>query len=552
MRPYTVSPGSSTGSKLFARRFSAQSSCILAYALTLAVFSSALSAQNSDGQYQAEPQQRQPEGYQPPDYPQSDTYGGNSQQRPYAEQPYGNNAGTVAPPSEEPPQSYAPDHVNARSLDELQLEQLVAPIALYPDVLVAQVLAASTYPQQVGDADRWRRSQGYATPDQIAAGANAQNWDPGVKALTDFPQVLAQMDRNLQWTTDLGNAYYNQPQDVLHAVQIMRWRAQDAGNLRSTPQEAVDYQQGNIVLAPPNPQLVYVPEYNPWAVYGAQVAPYPGFSLLAAVGSFIGNVAIHFGWGIATTAFTHSPFGLLAWGLDWLAHSVLFHGSTYYSHSVTVRDWGLPHGGPRAFSRGGTFAASSNRPYRRGDSFEHGNRGFTDPRSRESYRAPSYREANRGLYARSRPENSRTWQGSRENYGRSSDEGSRSFRSVPNQPERDARSNYNSGFNNRASSDRQNHESRLSGHSGGMQANRASHSSSERNFGKRSDSFKANNFSRSSGKNNRSAEQFGRSHEPKESRSEKRIANAKSFGKNHNSSGHGHSGGHEHGGKHHG
>ena len=91
----------------------------------------------------------------------------------------------------------------------------MAPIALYPDTLVAQVLAASTYPAQVVDADRWRQAQGYASPDQIAAGADAQTWDPSLKALTAFPQVLAEMDRNLQWTTDLGNAYYNQPQDVL-------------------------------------------------------------------------------------------------------------------------------------------------------------------------------------------------------------------------------------------------------------------------------------------------------------------------------------------------
>ena len=118
----------------------------------------------------------------------------------------------------------------ARPLDAVQLEQLVAPIALYPDTLVAQVLAASTYPGQIADADHWRQMQGYASADQIAAGADVQNWDPSVKALTAFPQVLAQMDRNLQWTTDLGNAYYNQPQDVLEAVQVMRRRAQAAGN----------------------------------------------------------------------------------------------------------------------------------------------------------------------------------------------------------------------------------------------------------------------------------------------------------------------------------
>src|SRR6201996_7390120 len=97
------------------------------------------------------------------------------------------------------------------ALNTEQLEQLVAPIALYPDTLVAQVLAAATYPAQVVDADHWRQAQGYASPEQIIAGANAQNWDPSVKALTAVPQALAEMDQNIRWTIALGNAYYNQP-----------------------------------------------------------------------------------------------------------------------------------------------------------------------------------------------------------------------------------------------------------------------------------------------------------------------------------------------------
>src|SRR6202035_4078194 len=112
---------------------------------------------------------------------------------------------------------------------------------------------------QLVDADRWRQAQGSAYSDQIAAGANQQPWDPSVKAMTAFPQVLAEMDKNLQWTTELGNAYYNQPQEIFAAVQIMRQRAQAAGNLQNTPQEAVSYNQGNILLAPVNPQQVYVP-----------------------------------------------------------------------------------------------------------------------------------------------------------------------------------------------------------------------------------------------------------------------------------------------------
>ena len=248
----------------------------------------------------------------------------------------------------------------AEPLDAEQLEQLVAPIALYPDRLVAQVLAASTYSHQVVDAAHWRLAQGYASPDQIAAGADARNWDPSVKALTAFPQVLAQMDQNLQWTTDLGNTYYNQPQDVLQAVQVMRRCALSAGNLQSTPQEVVSYDQGNIELAPVNPQVVYVPAYNPWSVYGEPVSPYPGFSLLGALGSFFGSSAfgsspISYGLGIATTAFSHTPWGWLAWGLNWLSQSVLFNQANYYSQSATVADWGFPHGGGRLGGYNSTF-----------------------------------------------------------------------------------------------------------------------------------------------------------------------------------------------------
>src|SRR5579862_5834446 len=147
-------------------------------------------------------------------------------------------------PNQQSQEGYGQSPAPAPPLDAVQLEQLVAPIALYPDMLVAQVVAASTYPRQIADADRWRQMQGYAFSDQIVAGADAQNWDPSVKALTAFPQLLAQMDRNLQWTTELGNAYYNQPQDVLLAVQVMRRRARAAGTLQSTPQQAVDYDQG--------------------------------------------------------------------------------------------------------------------------------------------------------------------------------------------------------------------------------------------------------------------------------------------------------------------
>jgi hypothetical protein len=195
---------------------------------------------------------------------------------------------------------------------------------------------------------------GNAPPEQIAAGANAQtNWDPSVKALTAYPQVLAMLDQNLQWTTALGNAYYNQPQDVLQTVQVLRERAQSAGNLQSTPQEQVQDNQGYIALAPANPEVIYVPTYNPWVVYGQPIAPYPYYQPYA-VGPVVG-AAIQFGAGFAVNAFFGMPFGFLGWGLDWVANAVLFRHDAWCSHSASVRDWGFAHGGPRAW-RGAEYA----------------------------------------------------------------------------------------------------------------------------------------------------------------------------------------------------
>ncbi len=316
-------------------------------------------------QQQDYPPQQAPQAYPPQTYPQQDeqappppddpsAYPADQQQAPgYGQNPvpsYGAGYGAPPPPDESQPE-YAPAPGQPQGLSPDQLEQLVAPIALYPDALLAQVLAASTYPAQVADADHWRQAQMGAPPEQIAYEANAQDWDPSVKALTAFPQVLAELDQNLQWTTELGNAYYNQPQDVFAAVQALRGRAEAAGTLQNTPQETVSFDQGYIELAPANPQVVYVPAYNPWAVYGAPIAPYPGFSLLGALGSFFGP-AVHFGMGMVMTAFTPMSWGWLGWGLSWISQLLTFHHQGYYSHSATLVDWGLPHGGPRAWHGG--------------------------------------------------------------------------------------------------------------------------------------------------------------------------------------------------------
>ncbi len=136
-------------------------------------------------------------------------------------------ASAAPPPAEEGPETPAP-------LSSDQLDQLVAPIALYPDALVAQILAGSTYPIEVVQAARWQSANAGLSGAALAAAVNSQDWDPSIKALTQFPSVLANMNTNLSWTSALGQAYYSQPSDVLNAVQVMRQRALAAGTLLST------------------------------------------------------------------------------------------------------------------------------------------------------------------------------------------------------------------------------------------------------------------------------------------------------------------------------
>jgi Protein of unknown function (DUF3300) len=174
------------------------------------------------------------------------------------------------PPVQEAPQTPA------------QLQQLVAPIALYADALVAQVLAAATYPDQIVEADRWLQQHPDLKGEQLGHEVDKQPWDPSVKALTEFPSVLANMDKNLSWTSSLGDAYVNQQQDVMDAVQVMRQRAKQAGNLNSTSQQTVSQQGQTIVIEPADPQVVYVPAYDPWLVYGAPLGVWRGGSALAS------------------------------------------------------------------------------------------------------------------------------------------------------------------------------------------------------------------------------------------------------------------------------
>jgi hypothetical protein len=150
-----------------------------------------------------------------------------------------------------------------------ELQSLVAPIALYPDALVAQILTAATFPDQVAIANYWLQQNKTVTGSALATAVDKQTWDASVKALTLFPSVLNNMAQNLSWTSQLGEDYHNQQADVMTAVQTLRAKAKEAGNLQTSSQVTVVQKSPQvIVIQPTNPQVVYVPEYNPAVVYG--------------------------------------------------------------------------------------------------------------------------------------------------------------------------------------------------------------------------------------------------------------------------------------------
>ena len=231
-----------------------------------------------------------------------------------------------------------------------ELQQLVAPIALYPDELVSQILAGATYPTEIVEADRWMQEHSSLKGQDLANEVDKQNWDASVKALTQFPSVLANLDKNLSWTSSLGEAYVDQPQDVMDAVQVMRARAQDAGNLKSNEQANVETQGQTIVIEPASPQVVYVPAYDPWLVYGAPVAMWPGWYPYPTL--YPPGPGISFGLGFGIGFFGGFGWGWHHWGCDWHHRTVIYNHNTYISHSRTFVNRNGFHGGGD-FNRGG-------------------------------------------------------------------------------------------------------------------------------------------------------------------------------------------------------
>jgi len=271
-----------------------------------------------------------------------------------------------------------------------QLQQLVAPIALYPDSLVAQILAASTFPEQVVEADRWVQAHPDLKGTDLGNAVDQQPWDPSIKALTAFPSVLGNMDKNLSWTSSLGDAYYNQQKEVMDAVQVMRRKAQDAGNLKSTPQQTVTDQDSDIEIAPADPDVVYVPAYDPWLVYGYPVAAWPGW--YPYPGIWFGGPYLSFGLGFGIGWWGGFGWGWGHWGFDWHNHYARFNGGRYYSGSRTFYNRGAYARG--GFARGGGFDRAGGGFDRGGarafDGDRQAARGYGAPRGQSGVRSGAF------------------------------------------------------------------------------------------------------------------------------------------------------------------
>jgi hypothetical protein len=208
---------------------------------------------------------------------------------------------------------------------------------------VAQILSASTFPEQVVEADRWLQAHPDLTGDALGQAVDPQPWDPSVKALTAFPAVLGNMDKNLSWTSSLGDAYYNQQEDVMNALQVMRQRAQAAGNLKSTPQQSVDDQGSTIIIQPASTDVVYVPAYDPWLVYGDPLVAWPGW--YAYPGIWYAGPYLAFGAGFDIAFVGAFGWGWGQWGFDWRNRYPLYNHERYYSRSNTFSNRNSYYGG---------------------------------------------------------------------------------------------------------------------------------------------------------------------------------------------------------------
>ena len=239
----------------------------------------------------------------------------------------------AAPSYPAPSATAAGGAADVAPMNASQLRALVAPIALYPDPLVAQVLSAATFPDQVAVANYWVQQHKELTGQSLMHAVDSQAWNASIKALTEFPSVLDNMAKNLNWTSALGEAYHNQSSEVMAAIQTLRAQAKTQGSLKSGPQMTVTQSSpGTIEIEPTNPDVVYVPDYNPSVVYGT---PYvtPGYT----PGEVAAGTLLGFGTGVAVGALAGGGccgWGWGAWNCNWAGGAVAYNHGAFYGNSA--------------------------------------------------------------------------------------------------------------------------------------------------------------------------------------------------------------------------
>lgn len=280
-----------------------------------------------------------------------------------------------------PPQGQAAGQPQQQFMSPEQLDSLIAPIALYPDALLAQVLAASTYPLQIVTAERWVKQNSNLKGKELVEAAGRQNWDASIQALVAFPTVLQMLDQNLEWTTALGNAFLAQQADLMAAAQRMRRKAQESGKLESNAQQQVQTTtvdgQPTVVIQSADPQVIYVPTYEPAAMYGPAPEYYPYPPLYYPPGYAVAGGAISFGLGVAVGAIFNGCCGGgwgWGWGCNWGAHPSLYVNNNFFAHNgnnfVNRGNWGNEY-------RGNGNRVWNHNPGNRG-SVPYPNRGVAD------------------------------------------------------------------------------------------------------------------------------------------------------------------------------
>ncbi len=223
-------------------------------------------------------------------------------------------------------------------LDNAQLDQLMAPVALYPDSLLSQILMGATYPDDVAAAAKWSAAHTSESGDKAVKAVEGESWDPSVKSLVAFPSVMDMMGRQPDWVKSVGDAFLAQPDAVMDSVQRLRAQAQKAGNLKSTPQQKVSSSTTNdktvVVIEPADPQVVYVPSYNPTVVYGTWAYPsYPPYYYPPPPGSvFATSLVAGIGFGLGVAA-VNSMWG----GFDWGHNDVDIDVNRYNNINVNQR-----------------------------------------------------------------------------------------------------------------------------------------------------------------------------------------------------------------------